>query len=557
MPTLMQAPRDVVAALQKKLDDAECGVQYDLRLESLSAEHKRQIKVAKDKEGRSEGSIRVSGPVTKFADQGDLSKDGFLRRPEAVAKAILAMITSRGDDEEEGGEGEGEGGAGAGQGGGAQQHYSYYYTSAPVGGYFAGGAPGGVASHSYCTASEMAASYDGPSTSAAAGTGAPAVASAPPGVGGLQRQGSYVVVQPMPQQAAVVQQHDPQDCQQQQRHPAATQQHMVSAFAAAAAAASAPPAAMAPPTAAPPPHDAAATPLPRTGHGGAGWTASASVAGTSDCGGPAGYNNAVGERGDDDDGLLTPLLADTPFAGALTPGGMMEPRALEWGTWGDSGEVAGADANAEGGTGGGGCLLTQQPGVVLPGAPTAAAAAAAGLAHGALHAPGMQQRPQQHPADSPDSYPDVAAVHRGYHPDAAAVHRAHPAEVAPSWHKGYPDVSLAHLGKGFVTSAGYVIHPSGVAATQPAQHGVLSPAPSCIDEYAHLSDEQLEELAWETAGRLDAMHAALYMRDTRRRETAGGGPQGGGRGALGGVGHGAGGPPAGPPPFAKRARVVA
>ncbi|KIY96639.1 hypothetical protein MNEG_11324 [Monoraphidium neglectum] len=48
MPTLVQAPRDVVAALQRKLDDAECGVQYDLKLEDLSAEHKRQIKRGRD-----------------------------------------------------------------------------------------------------------------------------------------------------------------------------------------------------------------------------------------------------------------------------------------------------------------------------------------------------------------------------------------------------------------------------------------------------------------------------------------------------------------------------
>jgi hypothetical protein len=47
MPTLMQAPRELVAALQRKLDDAECGLQYDLRLEELSAEHKRNVKVAK------------------------------------------------------------------------------------------------------------------------------------------------------------------------------------------------------------------------------------------------------------------------------------------------------------------------------------------------------------------------------------------------------------------------------------------------------------------------------------------------------------------------------
>lgn len=95
MPTLVQAPRELVAALQKKLDDAECGAQDDLRLEDLSADIKRQIKVARDKEGRSEGSIRVSGPVTKYADDSDLSKDGFLRRPEAVARAILSLITAR------------------------------------------------------------------------------------------------------------------------------------------------------------------------------------------------------------------------------------------------------------------------------------------------------------------------------------------------------------------------------------------------------------------------------------------------------------------------------
>jgi hypothetical protein len=43
---------------------------------------------------------------------------------------------------------------------------------------------------------------------------------------------------------------------------------------------------------------------------------------------------------------------------------------------------------------------------------------------------------------------------------------------------------------------------------------------SFLDEYEALSDDQLEELAWETASRLNEIHAALYMRDTRRRAAA-------------------------------------
>jgi hypothetical protein len=58
MPTLMQAPREVVAALQRKLDDAECGMQYDLRLDCLSAEHKRQIKVRALPGGQPRGRLR-------------------------------------------------------------------------------------------------------------------------------------------------------------------------------------------------------------------------------------------------------------------------------------------------------------------------------------------------------------------------------------------------------------------------------------------------------------------------------------------------------------------
>ncbi|GBF95543.1 hypothetical protein Rsub_08524 [Raphidocelis subcapitata] len=645
MPTLMQAPREVVAALQRKLDDAECGMQYDLRLESLSAEHKRQIKIAKDKEGRSEGSIRVAGPVTKFADPGDLSKDGFLRRPEAVAKAILALITARDEEEEGPGGGGGGGGGGVANGGpGGGGGGGGYYAPHGVPYWQGRGLASGVTQPNPST-SEMAASHEGPSTSAAAlprGASLQRAASLPQaGVGAQQLAGSY------PMQAAVVQQQQQFAAQQQQHHHHYQQQHFEGqqqqqqqqqqhsyqqqqqlsyggaplaappqphhhhhypqplqqqhqhfggkCFAATAASmmeaaamaahdpflavlASAPSdmdmeasiaeaAAMAAHdpflaalAASPPPAPPAAAGWhgARGGAPGDAWGASASVAGTSECGAPGpGYNNALG--GDLDDCLLTPLLPDTPLV-ALTPGGAgaggdaaagggagaggggAGRKVDTWATWGES---AGAHA---GGPAAAGPTAHTLPEPLPPAGPRGGAAAAA-AAGGAAAA--------QPPGSSPESYPDLSAIHTSAaaaaSAKAAAAYAQHGVpptqrheaqqqqqqqQQQPAAHP-YPYPHSSHHNPYFQRHPGARPPPPAAALARP------SPA----DDFAQLTDEQLEELAWETAARLDAMHAALYMRDTRRREAA----------AAAAAGAAAAAPPGAaaalPPPSAKRARV--
>jgi hypothetical protein len=603
MPTLMQAPREVVAALQRKLDDAECGVQYDLRLEGLSAEHKRQIKVAKDKEGRSEGSIRVSGPVTKYADPGDLSKDGFLRRPEAVAKAVLSMITSRDADEDAGPGGGGPGGPGGPGGGGAGGAggaggsywvaYGYGAVAMPPVGYYGMAAPAGtgMVTGPYYSMSEAAASYDGPSTSAAAGppaaaAGAGAGAAPCGGAAPLQRAHSYpqggamgppaaaaaypgaglLPMAPPPQQQ---QQHYQQQQQPQLGHaevlpptaafPQQQQQQQQQHFGGKCLAATAPAIAA-----------VTAPPLPAVPMGAGGafahqgqqqaqaqhqqqlhqqqqqrqqqWAASGSVAGTSDCGGPAGYNNAVGDRAGSGDGaaavaataaagappavmgpaaaaaaaaagapldhdheLLTPLLPDTPFD-ALSPGPAAALEARDWATWGESADAPPGGADAGGAPQGASALIVPAP--VLPAAPQGAAVAVAA----------------GHSNRSPDSYPDVSVVHTSLQPGASAFAANAGAAGSP---RGAP-AAPPPLPPPPASAAARLLASPVMRRGPPAAACDLARGPSCIDEYSRLSDEQLEELAWETAGRLDAMHAALYMRDVKRREAARGGGGGGG-----------------------------
>lgn len=98
-PSLLHAPSEWVDKLQAKLNKAGCGEQVGVELKNLSYHHKRQIRINMDKEGKSDGSIRVSGPVTAYADS--TSRDFFMRRPEVISAAILAMIADVGRDDDE------------------------------------------------------------------------------------------------------------------------------------------------------------------------------------------------------------------------------------------------------------------------------------------------------------------------------------------------------------------------------------------------------------------------------------------------------------------------
>ncbi|KAI8472846.1 MAG: hypothetical protein J3K34DRAFT_197451 [Monoraphidium minutum] len=516
MPTLMQAPRDVVAALQRKLDDAECGVQYDLRLEELSAEHKRQIKVAKDKEGRSDGSIRVSGPVTKYADAGDLSKDGFLRRPDAVARAILAMITSRGDDDD------GGGGASGGGGGG-----------------------GGVAAAP--RVSEAAASVGGaPSASAAPRVrlpirmrqqaGAPAQRQQLQQLQLLQQQRQAQQArqqqqqqqqEPLPMYQAPLHQQQPYYHHHQQHHHQQQQPLGPLGFPGAAADSAAP-------------RGLASAP-PGLGLRGA----SPSAFGTSECGplAPAsaaaappalGYAGAAAAAAAAGHTAHTALACLPPLG---SPGGA---DALDWATWGESAEAAGPLC------GGGDNLLFAASPCGAPGLGAAAAAAAEEGVGGAAGASpgGLWGSPGCDLASDEDQLTAAAA---GCSPALRAAPLAPPAAPRAA--------APQQLPPGLKRPAGALAPapaPAPPASAATATAATAATASAFEEYYDHLSDGQLEELAWEAAARLSEIHAALYLRDTQRRAAAA-------AAAAGAAGAGAGGAPLAHAlalPAAKRARSM-
>lgn len=540
MPTLMQAPRDVIAALQKKLDDAECGVQYDLKLEDLSAEHKRMIKVAKDKEGRSEGSIRVAGPVTKFADASDLSKDGFLRRPEAVAKAILAMITSRGDEDE-------GAGAAAGAAAGARQQACH---------------------------GEVATASVGGGACASAATAAAARSVQQPTYSGEYVQQRHGYQQQYNQQ----QEYDPQ--QQQQYHqynqqqqyqhqqqqgegkglmrlyspgreietgslPCGVnhqqqcaadyagvnqQQQCTADFVAATATAT------------------------TTGEYAATMWGTSSMAGGASQGGAMGYEDRAVERElqrmeqqrmaqhDRECFFLPPASLPPVHISPATLEAVHTPvggGGMEWLTWAESAGCAGtpiSDHELLQIAGGGPCpspppsaappavavaAAVSPPASGSPssvGLPAAGAAAAGAVAAAAPAAAAAAAPPRAATTAAAAAPAQAAAPHMGLPPPPSPITMLDvmsPGGVRASLDFAMPPGARDALARdAFARDA--------VARDAFARDAFEAPdmamANLSIHEFDHLSDQQLEELAWETSARLHAMHAALYMRDQQRRQ---------------------------------------